>query len=103
MIRCLAFHASSTGSNGTAYEVFLAELQDVDTCANVNNTQIIMDVYDYIELEASATALVDIDTVSALLDPLEMSAAFSGGFMLILTMSLIAFKIKIAKRVIKMA
>jgi hypothetical protein len=103
MPRCLAFHTSSTGSNGDNYEVFFADFHDLETCADVNNSQVVMTVYEYIELSSAANALVDIDTVSALIDPIEITAAFSGAFMLIFTMSLIAYKIKIGKRVIKLA
>jgi len=103
MPQCQVFANSFTGGDGIAYDIYLATLDDLQTCGMNTLQKVILTPSEYIQLKADATALVSIDTVSAFIDPVEMGAAFSGGFMLILTMSLIAFKIKIAKRQIKMA
>lgn len=75
----------------------------VENCVTVPNSFVVMTPMEYIQQKTDATALADLSNVTAFVDPVEVSAVYGTSFALMLFLTAIAYKIKVAKRVIKLA
>lgn len=83
--------------------MFLPDVAPVENCISVGNSFVVMTPTEYIQQKSDAEALSDLSNVSAFVDPVEVSAVYGTSFALIIFLSAIAYKVKVAKRVIKMA
>jgi hypothetical protein len=102
MATCLKFSNDSTVESGQTYKVYFGDFYAVETCTSANDEFIVLTPQEFAVLTTKAEIL-DSPVITGLIDPVEVSATFGTAFALIFFLSAIAYKIKVGKRVIKMA
>ena len=104
MASCYQFKGTATNQAGETVYTFLPDVVlDASGCLAVTDGFVVMTPSEYVQQKADADALTDIASVTAFVDPVEVSAVYGTSFALIFFLSAIAYKIKVAKRVIKLS
>lgn len=102
-MRCAVFQYNSTDENGNTLSVFKDTSTSVEECGKISTTEtVLMSGMQFTELNTKASQVATLDSALASVDPVEVATVYGTSFALIVFLGITAYKIKVAKKIVRL-